>query len=315
VTAPVKVATRESYGKALAELGAERPDIVVLDADLSGSTKTRLFAQRFPERFFNMGVAEANMIGTAAGLASTGLTVFASSFAMFAVGKAYEQIRQELALPVSNVKICASHAGVTTGEDGASHQMLEDYAIMRVLPNMRVIVPADGNEAEQVIRAVADSPGPAYVRLSRLATPNFLPDDYRFELGRIATLRDGGDVTLCATGVCVIHAMQAAETLAGEGIDARVLNVSSIKPLDVPTLVTAARETGAVLTVEEHQKAGGMGSAVAEALVDHHPVPMARLGMQDRFGESGNGAQLLEHFGLTAPAIADTARALLQRKA
>lgn len=315
VTAPVKVATRESYGKALAELGAERPDIVVLDADLSGSTKTRLFAQRFPERFFNMGVAEANMIGTAAGLASTGLTVFASSFAMFAVGKAYEQIRQELALPVSNVKICASHAGVTTGEDGASHQMLEDYAIMRVLPNMRVIVPADGNEAEQVIRAVADSPGPAYVRLSRLATPNFLPDDYRFELGRIATLRDGGDVTLCATGVCVIHAMQAAETLAGEGIDARVLNVSSIKPLDVPTLVTAARETGAVLTVEEHQKAGGMGSAVAEALVDHHPVPMARLGMQDRFGESGNGAQLLEHFGLTAPAIADAARALLQRKA
>jgi transketolase len=314
VTASKKVATRESYGKALAALGEERQDVVVLDADLSGSTKTGVFAKRFPERFFNMGVAEANMIGTASGLSSTGLTVFASSFAMFAVGKAFEQIRQEVALPVANVKICASHAGVTTGEDGASHQMLEDLAIMRVLPNMRVIVPADGNEAEQVIRAVAASPGPAYVRLSRLATPLFLPEDYRFELGRIATLREGDDVTLCATGVCVIHALEAAEALSNEGIEARVLNVSCIKPLDVPTVVTAAKETGAVLTVEEHQRAGGMGSAVAEALADEHPVPMARLGMTDRFGESGNGAQLLEHFGLTAPAITDAARTLLQRK-
>lgn len=314
VTAIQKVATRESYGKALAVLGEQRPDVVVLDADLSGSTKTALFHKRFPDRFFNMGVAEANMIGTAAGLSFTGLTVFCSSFAMFATGKAYEQIRQELALPVANVKVCATHAGITTGEDGASHQMLEDLAIMRVLPNMRVIVPADGNEAEQVVRAVAESPGPAYVRLSRLATPLCLPDDYRFELGRAVVLRDGGDLTLAATGVCVIEALNAAETLASQGIDARVINVSTIKPLDVDTLVTAARETGAVLSVEEHQRAGGLGGAIAEALVEHCPVPMTRLGMRDRFGESGDGAQLMQHFGLTAPAIASAATALLARK-
>lgn len=315
VTAIQKVATRESYGKALAALGETRPDIVVLDADLSGSTKTGLFAKRFPERFFNMGVAEANMIGTAAGLSLSGLTVFASSFAMFAAGKAFEQIRQELALPNANVKVCATHAGVTTGEDGASHQMLEDLAILRVLPNMRVLVPADGNEAEQMVAALADSPGPAYLRLSRMATPMCLPEDYRFKLGRAAVLRAGDDITLAATGVCVHQALAAAEALAADGVEARVINVSCIKPLDVDTLVTAARETGAVLTVEEHQRAGGMGSAVAEALADHHPVPMTRLGMNDRFGESGDGAALLEHFGLTAPHIRAAARALLERKA
>lgn len=314
VTAIQKVATRESYGKALAELGAERTDIIVLDADLSGSTKTGVFKKQFPERFLNMGVAEANMIGVASGLASTGLTVFASSFAMFAVGKAYEQIRQEIALPVANVKICASHAGVTTGEDGASHQMLEDVTIMRVLPNMRVFVPADGAETEQVIRAVAESPGPAYVRLSRMKTPMCLPADYKFEIGKAATLRDGGDVAILALGVCVNEAMIAAEALSNDGIDARVLDMCSVKPLDKDAVLAAARETGAILTVEEHQKAGGMGSAVAEVVVDGHPVPMARLGMDDRFGESGDGGALLEHFGLTAPHIAEAARTLIARK-
>ena len=314
VTAPAQVATRESYGEALLALGRRRSDIIVLDADLSGSTRTNAFARQFPERFFNMGVAEANMIGTAAGLSFTGLTVFASSFAMFATGKAFEQIRQAVALPIANVKICASHAGITTGEDGASHQMLEDLAIMRVLPNMRVIVPADGTEAAQVVAAVAASPGPAYVRLSRMKTPLFLPDDYQFEIGKAAVIRDGDDLTIAATGVTVIHALEAAEQLADEGLSARVINVSSIKPLDVATLVTAARETGAVLTVEEHQRAGGMGSAVAEALVEQHPVPMTRLGMHDRFGESGGGGELLEHFGLTAPAIARAARQLLERR-
>ncbi len=305
------VATREAYGKALAELGGERSDIVVLDADLSGSTKTGQFAKQYGDRFFNMGVAEANMIGVASGLASTGLTVFASSFAMFAAGKAFEQVRQEVALPVANVKICATHAGITVGEDGASHQVLEDVAIMRVLPNMRVFVPADGLETEQVIRAVAASPGPAYVRLSRMKVPMFLPEDHVFEIGKISTLRAGDDITIAATGTCVVHAVQAAELLAEKGYSARVLNVCSIKPLDVETLVTAAQETGAFVTVEEHQRVGGLGSAVAEVVAEHAPCPVRRLGMDDRFGESGKGEQLMEHFGLTAPSIAGAALELL----
>lgn len=314
ITVTGQVATRESYGKALLALGESRSDVVVLDADLSGSTKTKAFSQQYPERFFNMGVAEANMIGTASGLASTGLTVFASSFAMFAVGKAFEQVRQEVALPVANVKICASHAGLTTGEDGASHQVLEDLAIMRVLPNMRVIVPADGRETEAAIAAVAASEGPAYVRLSRMKTPVFLPDDYTFEIGKIPVLRDGGDITLAACGVCVHPALEAAETLAAEGVQARVLNVSSIKPLDETTLVAASRETGAFVTVEEHQRRGGMGSAVAEVLAEQAPCPVRRLGMDDRFGESGDGAELLAHFGLDAPSIAQAARETLTLK-
>jgi len=309
--APVKIATRESYGKALAALGAERPDIVVLDADLSGSTKTALFAKTFPQRFFNAGVAEANMIGMAAGLSFSGLTVFCSSFAMFAAGKAFEQVRQEVALPVANVKICATHAGVTVGEDGASHQVLEDIALMRVLPNMRVVVPADGNEAEQVVRVAAATPGPFYVRLSRLATPLFLPPDYRFELGRAARLREGEDVTLIGTGVTTVQCVAAADALAAQGIRARVLNMSCIKPLDAAALLAAARETAGIVTVEEHQRAGGLGSAVAECVSETSPCRVLRLGMQDRFGESGPGDKLLEHFGLTAPHIAKAARELL----
>jgi transketolase len=309
--APAKIATRESYGKALAALGAERTDIVVLDADLSGSTKTAVFAKAFPQRFFNAGVAEANMIGMAAGLSFSGLTVFCSSFAMFAAGKAFEQVRQEVALPVANVKICATHAGITVGEDGASHQVLEDIALMRVLPHMRVIVPADGNEAEQVVRVAAATPGPFYVRLSRLATPLFLPADYRFELGRAARLRDGDDVTLIGTGVTTVQCVAAADALAQQGIRARVLNMSCIKPLDEQAVLAAARETAGIVTVEEHQRAGGLGSAVAECVSESRPCRVLRLGMQDRFGESGKGDQLLEHFGLTAPHIAKAARELL----
>lgn len=310
---PRMQATREAYGEALAELGALRPDVVVLDADLSGSTKTNVFAKRFPERFFNMGVAEANMTGAAAGLALSGLTAFCSSFAMFATGKAFEQVRQEVALPDANVKICASHAGVTTGEDGASHQMLEDIAIMRVLPNMRVFVPADGREAAQVVRAVADIKGPCYVRLSRMKTPLFLPADHRFEPGRAAVLREGTCLTLIGTGVTTWHAVQAAELLAKEGIDARVLNMCSIKPLDEAAVLAAAEETAGIVTVEEAQRAGGLGGAVAEVVSAGRPCPVVRLGVDDRFGETGDGAALLEHFGLTAPHIARAARDLLSR--
>ncbi len=312
--APVKVATRDAYGKALAALGAVRPDVVVLEADLSASTKTNIFAKAFPERFHNMGVSEANMIGVASGLASTGLTVFCSSFAMFASGKTYEQIRQEIALPVANVKICATHAGLTVGEDGASHQMLEDLTIMRVLPNMTVIAPADGTETEQVIAAVAAMKGPCYVRLGRMKTPQFLPADYRFQIGKAALLRNGEAVTLIGTGVTSWYALRAADLLAADGISARVLNMSTIKPLDVEALLAAATETGGIVTVEEHQRAGGLGGAVAEAVSEsRRPCRVVRLGMRDRFGESGDGEQLLEHFGLTAPAIAAAARELLAR--
>jgi transketolase len=307
------VATREAYGKALAELGKEREDIVVLDADLSGSTKTNVFAKAFPERFFNMGVAEANMTGTAAGLALSGLTAFCSSFAMFATGKAFEQIRQAVALPDANVKICASHAGVTTGEDGASHQMLEDLALMRVLPNMRVFVPADGLEAEQVVRAVADIRGPCYVRLSRMKTPLFMPADSQFVPGKATLLRQGTCLTLIGTGVTTWYALQAAEELAMEGIDTRVLNMCSIKPLDEAAVLAAAEETAGIVTVEEAQRSGGLGSAVAEVVTSGRPCPVVRLGMKDRFGESGDGEALLEHFGLTAPHIAKAARDLLSR--
>ena len=314
ITVSGKQATREAYGEVLIELGAARDDIVVLDADLSGSTKTKAFSQAHPERFFNMGVAEANMIGTASGLASTGLTAFASSFAMFAAGKAFEQVRQEVALPVANVKICASHAGITTGEDGASHQVLEDLAIMRVLPNMRVFVPADGHETKAIVRAVAASPGPAYVRLSRLKTPNFTDPDAEYVIGKAQVLRDGKDVTLVGMGVCVYEAVLAAEKLAEDGIDARVLNVSTLKPLDEQAIVAAARETGGLVTVEEHQRVGALGSAVAECVAEHAPCRVTRLGMADRFGESGDGAELMEHFGLTAPHIAAAAKSLVEAR-
>jgi transketolase len=309
-----KIATREAYGAALLELGAERDDIVVLDADLSGSTKTRAFSKAYPERFFNIGVAEANMIGTAAGLACLGKTVFASSFAMFACGKAWEQVRQSVCVPELNVKVCATHAGLTVGEDGKSHQMLEDIALMRVIPHMRVLVPADAVEARQAVRIAAEIPGPVYVRLSRASTPVVLGEEYRFALGQGAVLRDGTDIAIAACGVEVAEALGAAELLAESGVQARVLNLASIDPLDTELVVRAAEDCGVILTVEEHQVRGGLGDAVAQAVVRHHPVPMDILGMDDEFGQSGTASELLSYYGLDAASIAARAKRLLERK-
>jgi len=310
-----RIATRNAYGEALLELGREREDVVVLDADLSGSTKTKAFGQTFPERFYNLGVAEANMMGTAAGLAAMGKTVFASSFAMFAAGKAWEQVRQSICVPELNVKICATHAGLTVGEDGKSHQMLEDLALMRVLPHMRVIVPADAVEARQAVRAAAETPGPVYVRLSRAATPVVFGEGYRFELGRGALLRQGSDLAIAACGVEVAEALEAAELLATRGIEARVLDLATIDPLDEELVEAAAAECGALLTVEEHQIRGGLGDAVAQALGRRHPVPLELAGMDDSFGQSGTAAELLAHYGLDAAGIAARAERLIERKA
>ncbi|MDP6410917.1 MAG: transketolase family protein [Planctomycetota bacterium] len=309
-----KIATRDAYGEALVQLGGERDDIVVLDADLSGSTRTKGFSKAFPERFFNMGVAEANMMGTAAGLAAMGKTVFASSFAMFAAGKAWEQIRQSICVPKLDVKICASHAGLTVGEDGKSHQMLEDLTIMGVLPNMTVIVPADAVEARGAVRAAAELEGPVYVRLSRAPTPIVLPDGHTFEPGVGTTLREGADVAIVACGVEVGAALEAAGLLAADGVEARVINMATVKPLDEDLLCRAARECGAVLTAEEHQVRGGLGSAVSDLLARTTPVPMDMVGVDDTFGESGTAEELLVRFGLDGASLAKRARTLIERK-
>jgi transketolase len=309
-----KAATRDAYGEALVELGATDSKIVVLDADLSGSTRTKAFAKTFPERFFNMGVAEANMTGTAAGLAASGMTVFASSFAMFSAGKAWEQVRQTVCVPNLNVKICATHAGLTVGEDGKSHQMLEDITLMRVLPHMTVVVPADGVEARQVIRAAAAHDGPMYVRLSRAKTPIVFGDDYRYEIGKGNLLRHGSDIAIVACGVEVAAALEAAELLANEGIEARVINMATIKPLDGDLIEQAARECGAIVTAEEHQTIGGLGSAVCELLADRFPVHVARVGVDGTFGESGKSDELLVKYGLDGASIAERARQLLKKK-
>lgn len=312
---PRKEATRNAYGQELLQLGSHRDDIVVLDADLSGSTKTKAFGQAYPERFFNIGVAEANMIGTAAGLAAMGKTVFASSFAMFAAGKAWEQTRQSVCVPELSVKICATHAGLTVGEDGKSHQMLEDIALMRVLPHMRVLVPADGVEARLAVRAAAQTPGPFYVRLSRASTPVVLGEDYTFEIGKGALLRQGEDLAIVACGVEVAEALGAADLLAKDGIQARVINMATIDPIDRDMISAAARECGAILTAEEHQIRGGLGDAVAQAVTATHPCPVAMAGMDDAFGQSGTAGELLAHYELDAPGLAARARTLLQRKA
>jgi len=311
---PINAATREAYGKALLELGEEMPDVCVLDADLSGSTKTKAFGQAYPERFYNCGVAEANMMGIAAGLASMGKTVFASSFAMFATGKAWEQVRQSIAVPGFNVKIAATHAGLTVGEDGKSHQMLEDITLMRVIPGMRVLVPADAVEARLAIRAAAEAPGPFYVRLSRASTPVVFSQDYRFEIGKGAIVRDGNDVAIIACGIEVGMALAAAEELAASGIEARVIAMASIKPIDADLLTEAAKDCGCVLTAEEHQIRGGLGSAVAEVLAARAPVPMAFVGMDDEFGQSGDAWDLVSHYGLDGPGIAAKARTLVDSK-
>lgn len=309
-----KIATREAYGEALLALGKERPDVVVLDADLSGSTKTKAFSKAHPDRFFNIGVAEANMMGTAAGLAAMGKTVFASSFAMFAAGKAWEQIRQSICVPRLNVKVCATHAGLTVGEDGKSHQMLEDVTLMRVLPNMTVIVPADAVEAAAAVRALVEFDGPAYVRLSRAATPVVMPEDYRFKVGKGIVLREGTDLAIIACGVEVSAALEAAELLAAQGTQARVIGMATIKPIDEALIIAAARECGAILTAEEHQVRGGLGSAVAEVVTQNAPVPMDLVGVNDTFGESGSADELLARYGLDAASIAKRALKLVQRK-
>ncbi|HJO26200.1 MAG TPA: transketolase family protein [Planctomycetota bacterium] len=306
-----RVATREAYGLTLAELGQGREDIVVLDADLSGSTRTKYFAQAFPERFFNCGVAEANMLGIAAGLATGGKTVFASSFAMFATGKAWEQIRQSVCVPELNVKICATHAGLTVGEDGKSHQMLEDITLMRVLPHMTVLVPADATEAAAAVRAAAEHNGPVYIRLSRASTPVIFPEDHPFAIGKGHLLRDGTDLALVACGVEVVEALGAADLLAQEGASVRVIDMPSIKPIDAELICAAAMECGALMTVEEHQVCGGLGDAVGEVVGARCPVPIQKLGVQDTFGQSGTPAELLAHHGLDASGIAQSARKML----
>lgn len=308
------IATREAYGQALVALGQENGDVVVLDADLSKSTKTIEFKKVFPERFFDMGIAEANMVGTAAGLAAAGKTPFCSTFAVFATGRTYDQIRQSVAYPQLNVKIAATHAGLTVGEDGASHQSVEDIALMRVLPGMTVFVPADAVEVHGAVAAAARIDGPVYIRLGRFPVPVLHGDDFEFVPGRAVELRQGSDVTIIACGIMVAEALQAAEDLSAEGINATVLNIHTVKPLDEAAITRAARQTGAVVTAEEHSIIGGLGSAVAEVLVENCPVPMVRVGVRDTFGESGKPGELLVKYGLTAADIASAVRAVLKRK-
>lgn len=301
-----KVATREAYGKALAKLAKTNENIVVLDADLSKSTKTADFKDVCPERFFNMGIAEANMMGVAAGLSTCGKVPFVSTFAMFAAGRAFEQIRNSICYPKLNVKVCATHAGLTVGEDGASHQAIEDLALMRSIPNMTVICPADDVETEAAIKAIAEFDGPCYVRLGRLPV-NTINDvnTYEFKLGKGVTLKEGKDVTIVATGIMVDTALEACEILAKEGISARVINIHTLKPLDTELLLKAAQETKAIVTVEEHSIIGGLGSAVAEALSEECPVPVLKVGVNDVFGESGKPEELLRKYGLTAEAVVE----------
>lgn len=309
-----KIATRQAYGKALVEFGAN-PNLVVLDADLSKSTNTAAFRKQYPERFINMGIAEGNMMSTAAGLATCGKTVFASSFAMFASGRAFEQVRNSIAYPKLNVKIGATHAGITVGEDGATHQCLEDIALMRSLPGMVVLNPADAAETCAAVKAAIEYDGPVYLRLGRLAVPRLFDDsDVPFELGKGVQLRNGSDVTIVATGLMVFEALKAAEQLQNEGIDARVIDIHTIKPLDKEIMVKAAEETGCMVTAEEHNIIGGLGSAVAEVLCEHCPVPMKRIGVQDAFGRSGKPNELMERYHLTAEDIADAARKAMARK-
>ena len=299
-----KIATRESYGNALAELGAEHKDVVVLDADLAAATKTGVFKKAFPERFIDCGIAESNMMGVAAGLATTGLVPFASSFAMFAAGRAFEQVRISIGYPHLNVKIGATHAGISVGEDGATHQCNEDIALMRTIPGMVVISPADDVEAKAAVKAAYEHQGPVYLRFGRLAVPviNDRPD-YKFEIGKGVVLREGKDLTIIATGLPVSNCLEAAEKLAADGIDAKVINIHTIKPLDEDLVIAAAKETGKVVTVEEHSVIGGLGSAVCDVLAEKAPTKVMKIGINDTFGESGPPAELLKKYGLDTDSI------------
>lgn len=306
-------ATRDAYGQALVELGELNSNVVVLDADLSGSTKTKDFKKVYPERFFNMGIAEQNLMGAASGLATTGKIPFASTFAVFATGRAYDQIRNAICYPNLPVKVAATHAGITVGEDGGSHQMIEDINLMRGLPNMHVFVPADGPETKAIIHAVSELEAPCYIRMGRAKVPN-VTEGKGFQIGKGSLLREGIDATVIACGVMVSVALEASELLAEKGISVAVINMSSIKPIDKDLIVEWARETGAIVTAEEHNIIGGLGSAVSEVLIEEYPIPLKRIGIEDKFGQSGSPDELMKLYGLTKEAIADAVELVIGKK-
>ena len=306
-----KIATRESYGNALVELGREHADVVVLDADLAGATKTSTFKKEFPDRHFDCGIAEGNMMAVAAGIASMGMVPFASTFAMFAAGRAFEQVRNSIGYPHLNVKIGATHGGISVGEDGASHQCCEDFALMRSIPGMTVICPADDVEARAAVKAAYEFEGPVYLRFGRSGVPVFHDEDFKFEIGKGEVLQDGNDVAIIATGIMTYEAIKAGEELRSQGINARVINLSTIKPLDEELILQAAAECGKIVTCEEHSVIGGLGEAVSSLLSEKMPVPVRRIGVNDEFGHSGPAADLLKDFGLSAENIVDTVKAWL----
>ena len=305
-----KIATRESYGNGLVELGKEHDNVVVLDADLAGATKTAIFKKEFPDRHFNCGIAECNLVDVGAGLSTMGLVPFVSTFAMFAAGRAYEQVRNTIGYPHLNVKICATHGGISVGEDGASHQCCEDFALMRTIPGMTVMCPSDDVEARKMLHAAYEMDGPVYIRFGRAATPVYHAEDFSFVVGKGEVLQDGTDVAVIATGILVPEAIEAGKRLAAEGISTRVINMATIKPLDTELVLRAARECGKIVTVEEHNIIGGLGEAVCATLAEGCPVPVRRVGVNDAFGHSGPAAERLKEFGLTADHIAETARTL-----
>ena len=310
----IKTATRDAYGKALVELGQKNDKVIVFDADLAAATKTGMFKKEFPERFIDCGIAEGNMMGVAAGMATAGYTVFASSFAMFAAGRAFEQVRNTIGYPHINVKIGATHAGISVGEDGASHQCCEDIALMRTIPGMTIINPADDIEARLAVMAAAEIDGPVYMRFGRLAVPRIFDENYKFEIGKGVYLKEGKDVTIIATGLMVERALQAAEQLKAEGIDAAVINMATIKPIDRDIIIDAAKKTGAIVTAEEHSVIGGLGEAVAGVVAETTPVPVLRVGVEDTFGKSGPALELLEIFGLNAENICKKAKQAIANK-
>lgn len=308
-----KIATRQAYGEALAELGSKY-DFVVMDADLSKSTKTATFKKEFPERFINVGIAEGNLMATAAGIATCGKVVFASTFAMFAAGRAFEQVRNSIGYPHLNVKIGATHAGITVGEDGASHQCLEDIGLMRTIPGMTIICPADAIEAKAAVEASINLDGPVYLRFARLSSPVIFDDNYKYEIGKGVQLSDGKDVTIFATGLMVGEALEAEKMLNKQNIDARIINIHTIKPIDKDIIIKAAKETGALVTAEEHNIMGGLGSAVSEVVVQNYPVPVKCVAVEDKFGKSGNPGLLMKEYGLTAADIVAKAKEAMSMK-
>ena len=300
-----KIATRASYGEALAELGSENKNVVVLDADLSGATKTSVFAKKLPDRFFDVGIAEQDLMGTATGMATFGKILYVSTFAVFAAGRAYDQVRNTIAHTNSNVKICATHAGITVGEDGATHQMLEDIGMMKAIPNMTVICPSDDTQTKWIIKEISKIDGPVYVRLSRLATPVIYEEDNQFEMGKGVQIGNGTDATIIATGVTVAEALKAQEILKGKGIDVRVVDMHTIKPIDKELIIKCAKETKRIITIEDHSTIGGLGSSVCDVLSENYPTKVEKMGINDKFGESGKAEELMRFYGIDAQAIVE----------